>query len=124
MTNKCFDHIILVFILLSTINFTIDDPLNDPNSTFTKVLYYIDWCLTIIFVIEVMIKCLAYGIFFNGRKSYLRLPFNFVDALIIMISVIIQLNILDILTINSISQFVNHQSTKNMQSVKTYKIDI
>ena len=86
-THKKFDFAILFFILLSSIHIAIDHPLIDEKSNYAFILKSIDIGLTAIFTLELIIKVLAYGIFFNGPKSYLRSAWNIMDFFIVIISV-------------------------------------
>lgn len=52
------------------------------------VLYYADIIATSIFVLESVIKIIAYGLFFNGVNSYLRIGWNVIDMLIVISSVV------------------------------------
>lgn len=74
-------------IIISTIVFTLDNPLNDPYSKYSLALNYIDWVITVLFILEIIMKCYTYGILFNGPTSYLRNGFNIIDFLIVLISV-------------------------------------
>ena len=98
--KSVFETFVLVLIITSSIILTLDDPLLDPNSTYKivpaymikqkytpkkmqiisffvslytqKALYYIDFVITVLFVVETTVKIIAYGFFFNGEQSYLR----------------------------------------------------
>lgn len=88
VSHPIFDYVIIFLIVISSITFAIDSPLSNPHSTFSKVIYYIDTVLTGIFIIEVLIKMVAFGILFNGPNSYLRSVWNLIDLFIIITSVI------------------------------------
>lgn len=75
-------------IILSTLIFTIEDPLDPPDSMKNHILRIIDIVVTCVFIIEVTLKCVAYGILYNGQESFLRNVFNIIDTLIIILSVI------------------------------------
>ena len=70
--NKVFDGVILLVITISTVQFAIDNPLNDPNSKIMKVNTIIDNCTTAVFTIEIVFKIVVFGFLFNGEHSYLR----------------------------------------------------
>lgn len=44
--------------------------------------------MTAIFMLEALLKIISLGFFFNGRNSYLRQPWNQLDLLIIMFSLL------------------------------------
>lgn len=60
--SKYFDYIIIFFIFLSSIHLVLDRPLNNPNGKLFKVLREVDLSLTLIFVIEAILKMLALGL--------------------------------------------------------------
>ena len=66
----------------------IDNPLNDPNGTLSTVLNQIDLVITIIFVIESVLKIITFGFLLNGKQSYLRISWNVMDFVIVVFSVI------------------------------------
>lgn len=86
MTHRHFDNVILVFIIISTILLAVETPLDDPCSTKTIVLQYIDYVMTAIFAIELIIKIIALGLACSGPESYLRQPANMLDFIIVLAS--------------------------------------
>lgn len=52
------------------------------------MLYYVDLSFTMIFVIEIVMKVIAYGFIINGSQSYLRSLDNIQDFIIVNISVV------------------------------------
>jgi hypothetical protein len=89
LVNKTwFDYLILVAILVSTISLAIESPHRDPESAFSYALYYLDILMTIIFVVEALVKILAFGFIMNGKESYLMSPWNIMDFIIVLFSVI------------------------------------
>ena len=58
---KVFENTVLVLIILSSLMLAIDSPLNDPETTLSKVLYIIDAIFTFLFLIESVIKIIAFG---------------------------------------------------------------
>jgi hypothetical protein len=65
----------------------LDNPLNDPEGTLSFILVYMDIGLTSLFAIEALMKIIAFGLVYNGRKSYLRNYWNVLDILIVALSV-------------------------------------
>ena len=86
MSHAQFDNVILVFIIISTLLLAAETPLDDPNSQKIKVLVYIDYVMTTIFTIEMLIKIIALGLAFSGPDSYLRQPANLLDFVIVLAS--------------------------------------
>lgn len=83
-----FENFILFLIVFSTIMLTLENPLDDPEGSFTKSLKYIDMGVTALFTLELLIKILANGFLFNGKNSYLRVPANIMDFFIVIISIV------------------------------------
>ena len=65
-----------------------NSPLQDPNSSFAKALYNIDIFSTSIFVLEAVLKIIAFGFLTNGKSSYLRQIWNLVDFIIVIFSLL------------------------------------
>lgn len=81
--NAWFDRIILLFITISTILLAVETPLTDPKSNLVTVLTYIDYGMTIIFTLEMIIKMISLGVVCNGKDSYLRNAWNVLDFVIV-----------------------------------------
>jgi hypothetical protein len=77
----------LFFIAINTIQIAIENPLNDPNTLLSSVLNVVDYILTAIFALEVIIKIIANGVYFCGEQSYLRNYLNLLDMSVVIISV-------------------------------------
>ena len=78
----------MFLILISSILLALDNPLNDPNSTLTQCLFYMDIAITTIFLIESLIKIIVHGLIVNGTTSYLRSGWNIMDFSIVLFSMI------------------------------------
>jgi voltage-dependent calcium channel L type alpha-1D len=87
VTNKYFDYFIIVMIVLSAVQLSLDSPLDDPHSTMKKSLFWIDVATTVVFILEALMKNLTYGFLMNGQWSYIRQPWNILDFIIIIFSV-------------------------------------
>lgn len=92
---KIFEGIIMTLIIISSITLVIDNPLSDPESTKIVTVSYIDNCFTLSFTIESLIKIIAMGFLFNnkilrdkGFTPYIRNPWNIVDFIVVMASII------------------------------------
>lgn len=83
-----FENVIMVMIILSSLMLIIDSPLNDPNSTFSRILGIVDAIFTVIFTIEAIIKIIALGFFTSSGilKSYLQNGWNVLDFVVVIIS--------------------------------------
>ena len=86
--SHAFDNFILLLIAIQSVLLAMDNPLNDPKSTLVKILTYSDIVLSSIFAFEALLKIIAYGLIFNRSGSYLKNGWNFIDFLVVIISII------------------------------------
>jgi len=70
--SKYFDYTIILTILVSCLQLSLESPLNDPESTLAIVLIHIDIITASIFFTEMMLIVIANGFVLNGKKSYIR----------------------------------------------------
>lgn len=87
VNHPYFDTIILVLLTASTISVALDNPLVAPDSSRTRVLAWLDLLLTILFVLEVVLKVIAQGLYFNAN-GYLKNNWNVMDFVITTIGVL------------------------------------
>lgn len=83
---KHFENFSNVMVLFSTVLLAIDNPLDDPNSQKQVLLTILDYFTTAIFSTEAMIKVVIFGLLLNGKRSYLRVPWNILDCLVVLVS--------------------------------------
>ena len=76
VNHKAFGIAIMVCIVISTVTLAFEEPLEDPNSEKRVIIGFIDYVMTTIFTIEAMLKIIALGFLFNGKRSYLRDSWN------------------------------------------------
>ena len=75
-------------ILLSCIELSLADPFMAPDTTQAKTLFIIDFIVTVVFCIEMLLIAYAYG-FVLGKNTYLRRDWwNVIDFSLVVISVI------------------------------------
>ena len=60
--------------------------MDDPQGSKSIILEYVNLMICYIFLVEVIIKSIAFGFLFNGPDSYLRDGWNFIDFLIAIFS--------------------------------------
>jgi len=88
---KWFDRFILLAILVNSITLAITDYQGrlDPNyiSPREKEMQFIEYVLTVIFIMEFLLKVLARG-FVVHPKSYLRNYWNVLDFIVVVISIL------------------------------------
>jgi hypothetical protein len=88
VTYSRFDYFVIVIIVISAIQLAMDSPLKDPESNLKKSLFWIDLGTTMVFIMEAIVKILAFGFLLNGKSSYLKNPWNTLDFTIIIFSVL------------------------------------
>jgi Ion transport protein len=88
LTSPGYEQLSIVLIVLSSIQLGMTTPLNDPAGSVVNALYWIDFFSTIVFTIECVAKIIAFGFIFNGQPSYLKNPWNLLDFVIIVLSII------------------------------------
>lgn len=90
--NPAFDSVVTVLILASSTCLALDNPLANPDSTSTKTLRVFDLAFTIIFIVEMVVKILGYGLVFR-QSAYLRNAWNVLDFIVVIISILNLANI-------------------------------
>jgi Ion transport protein len=75
-------------VVFSTILLTIDNPLDDPLSNKQFVLVILDYITTAVFTFESLIKMVIFGLLLNGKTSYFREPWNFLDFFVVLVSLL------------------------------------
>jgi len=87
-THPNFDNSIVVLIVVSSLLLAVDSPLADPKSWLSVALGILNIIFTAIFAFEAVVKIVHLGFLMNGPHSYLRSPWNILDLVIVIISVI------------------------------------
>ena len=81
---KYFDSIILLFIVVSTVLLSLENPLDDPSGFKGEILFRADIVMTTVFTLECLLKIIERGLILNGKKSYLRDSWNVIDFFIVI----------------------------------------
>ena len=84
--TEMFEKITFAFVLISVICMTLEQPLDDPKSQKLYVLNIINIVVTVLFIVEMIIKIIVYGLIMNGPDSYLKNGWNILDCLIVIVS--------------------------------------
>ena len=95
----------LAIIILSSFQLALDNPLDNPNTSIADVLLHVDYVLTGIFAIEVILKVISYGFIMCGSKSYMKNYWNLLDIVVVSIT---------------ISSYFT--TTTNLNAVKVFKL--
>lgn len=83
-----YDTTVLSLIAISTILLTLDNPNMDPMGDMADVLGVFDYVLTTLFTFECFINIVLFGFLCNGSTSYLKDPWNIMDLLIVIVSLL------------------------------------
>jgi hypothetical protein len=86
--HRFFDNASNLVVVINTLLLAIDNPLDDPLSIKQKVLTILDYVTTALFSLEAAIKIILFGFIFNGSPSYIRLPWNALDFVVIAVSIV------------------------------------
>jgi hypothetical protein len=89
LTHKMFEHAVLLLILASSVQLTLDAYGLDPNSGTAKALHVLDIFFCIVFGMEALLKVCVMGLVANGPGSYLRSPWNVLDAAVVVVQVLV-----------------------------------
>ncbi|TMS21396.1 Voltage-dependent T-type calcium channel subunit alpha-1H, partial [Larimichthys crocea] len=87
MSHTMFDHVVLCFILLNCITIAMERPGIAPKSVERQIIDTSCYVFSTIFMIEMFIKVLALGLVF-GKESYCRSPWNTMDGLLVVLSLV------------------------------------
>ncbi|XP_059196379.1 voltage-dependent T-type calcium channel subunit alpha-1H-like [Centropristis striata] len=87
ISHKMFDHMVLLFIVLSCITIAMERPGIDPRSTERWILNVSRYVFSAVFLVEMLFKVLALGLLF-GKDSYCSSSWNVVDGLLVILSLV------------------------------------
>lgn len=88
VANKAFDYGVTAVIALSTLFVAFDRPdLEERSPNTAKTLEYGSYCFTVVFVLEIIFRSIAYG-FVNGDSAYLASKWNRFDFVVVLGSIL------------------------------------
>lgn len=128
---KVFEGIIMSLIIVSSVTLVIDSPLKDPKSSTIIIIGYLDMCFTVLFTLEALIKVIAMGFLFNnavireqGMSPYIRNPWNMLDFVVVVASLIDFIVTVQTVPFNEASMVNNSDQaniSSSLQSVKALR---
>ena len=65
-----------------------ESPLKDPNDPLNQAFYIASNIFMFFFIMEALIKIIAYGLVKNGKQSYLKNSWNVLDFTIVISSLL------------------------------------
>ena len=86
-----FENLVLLIIVVSSIVLLIENPLDDPNSNLSQTTALLDQIFTFLFLLEAIIKILAFGFIstsLKGKQAYLFNGWNILDLFVLTSSII------------------------------------
>jgi hypothetical protein len=102
------DNFIFFVIGLNCVIIAMDSGQYSPTSDFGQFLHISEIVFLLIFLIEFVIKVIALGFFFNGKKSYLRSAWNALDFVIIVVGLL--------------GKFVSGDSLSFFRAIRTLRV--
>jgi len=87
VNSSQFEGLITVCIFISVILLALDEPGVDPDSDFAASMFEADVVMTVIFLLEFIMKVFAYGLIMS-EGTYLRDRWNVLDFVIVIVSVL------------------------------------
>ena len=88
VSAKHFDNFVLMLIIVSTAGLILTTPLLDPESSLSTGMTLLNIVLTVCFSIECFLKIVALGIYSGDEGGYLSSPWNVLDFLIVILSLL------------------------------------
>ncbi|EEQ98801.1 Voltage-dependent L-type calcium channel, putative, partial [Perkinsus marinus ATCC 50983] len=82
-----FDNFIIACIAVSSALMALDSPLHDPTSGLARFLDVTNTLFTFIFLVEMLIKWIAFGVVLN-KGAYWRDSWNILDGVVVIVSVV------------------------------------
>jgi len=86
--DKQFEYLIMSFILISSFTMVFESPAAMEVASTANALEAVDIVFTVIFALEMCMKIVAYGIYFEDPDAYLRDPWNCMDGFIVVIGIV------------------------------------
>lgn len=113
ISSAIWETTITFLIIVNSVILAIDDPLDDPQSSRSMILYYLDLVCTSCFIIEMMFKIISMGFLFNSVDNtiaYFRNISNILDFCIVVISISA-----------IVSQSENFKAVKSLRALRAFR---
>jgi hypothetical protein len=86
--DKQFEYVIMSFIVISSFTMIFESPGAMEDASLAAILEGVDMIFTIIFTLEMLMKLVAFGLYFGEDGAYLRDAWNCMDGFIVVIGII------------------------------------
>ena len=87
LTRNGTQYLIMVVILFSSINLALESPTKAPDTTSENIIRIIDFGLNLVFVVEVLLSFLAYGVILKPWCYLRRDSWNVIDFFLVVTAV-------------------------------------
>ena len=91
ISNEHWESFIIILILANSIVLALDNPLSNPDSVLNKILDTLDYIFTSVFTLEMTLKIISLGFFFNSldnKRAYIRNVWNQLDFVVVQASIL------------------------------------
>ncbi|CUI14793.1 voltage-gated ion channel protein, putative, partial [Bodo saltans] len=86
-----FRYTVLIMTIINTIGLALQSPFNAPDTPAELVLMVIELATNAFFVLELLLECLAYGIFLNPKSYLKRDRWNIFDLAMVVVFLVTQI---------------------------------
>ena len=87
--DKRFDALIMFCIAASSVLMAFESPKAMEDAAFASALEAADWCFTVLFTLEMLMKLTAFGVWLEERDgTYLRDAWNVMDGAIVLVGIL------------------------------------
>ena len=87
--DKRFDALIMLCIVASSVLMAFESPKAMEDAAFAGALEVTDWCFTMLFTLEMLMKLTAFGVWLEERDgTYLRDAWNVIDGAIVLVGIL------------------------------------
>ena len=87
--DKRFDALIMICIAASSVLMAFESPKAMEDAAFAGALEAADWCFTVLFTLEMLMKLTAFGVWLEERDgTYLRDAWNVMDGAIVLVGIL------------------------------------
>jgi hypothetical protein len=86
--DRRFDWTIMFFIVVSSFTMIFESPKAMEDHAVASILDVVDTVFTIIFALEMLVKLVAFGLYFGEENAYLRDAWNCMDGFIVVLGIV------------------------------------
>ena len=83
--DKRFDWTIMFFIVVSSCTMIFESPKAMEDASIAHILDIVDTVFTVIFALEMVVKLVAFGLYFEDEDAYFKVAWNCMDGFIVII---------------------------------------